>query len=67
MQFDNFLDKEITVTQVKSGSKFNDRKKGNLIGLGLRGIGSSSNLKASKGVIGMIRKAHPAVEVKLAN
>ncbi len=66
MQFDNLLDKQIIVTQVKGGSKFTDRQKGNLIGLGLRGIGSSAKLKASKEVIGMIKKIAHAITVQIA-
>jgi ribosomal protein L30/L7E len=66
MLFDEFLNKEIIVSQVKSGSKFNKRQQGTLIGLGLRGIGSSSNLKASDAVIGMIRKVGSVVKVSLA-
>ena len=64
MQFDNFLNKKITVTQVKGGSKLNDRQKGNLIGLGLRGIGSSAEIKnATQAIIGMIRKIGHIVKV----
>ena len=66
MQFDNFLNKKIIVTQIKSGSKFNDRQKGNLIGLGLRGIGTASTLQASKEIIGMIKKVAHAIKVSLA-
>ncbi len=66
MQFDNFLNKKIIVTQTKSGSKFNDRQKGNLIGLGLRGIGSSAELNGSKETIGMVKKVAHAVKVLLA-
>ena len=38
MKFDNFLNKDVVVKQVKSGLKLNDRQKSNLIGLGLRGM-----------------------------
>lgn len=66
MQFDEFLNKKITVSQVKSGSKFNKRQQGTLIGLGLRGIGSSSNLQGTSAIIGMIRKVGHAIKVSLA-
>ncbi len=66
MNLDVLLNKKIVVTQTKSGLKFNDRQKGNLIGLGLRGIGSSSTLQASKEVVGMIKKVSHAVTVSLA-
>ena len=61
-----FLNKKIIVTQVKGGSKLNDRQKGNLIGLGLRGIGSSSQLNASEAVLGMVKKVEHIVKISLA-
>lgn len=64
MKLENFLNKKITVTQVKGGSKLNDRQKGNLIGLGLRGIGSSSELTATQAVLGMIKKVGHIVEIR---
>ena len=64
MKLENFLNKKITVTQVKCGSKLNDRQKGNLIGLGLRGIGSSSELKATQAILGMIKKVGHIVKIK---
>jgi large subunit ribosomal protein L30 len=62
MKLENFLNKKITITQIKSGLKFNDRQKGNLVGLGLRGIGSSSELMATQAIIGMIKKVSHAVK-----
>jgi len=56
MKFDNFLDKKVKITQVKGGSKTTAKVKGNLIGLGLRGIGSSVEVTATPTVIGMIKK-----------
>jgi ribosomal protein L30/L7E len=66
MQFDNFLNKKITIKQVKGGSKLNDRQKGNLIGLGLRGIGTSVQVSATQSTVGMIRKVGHIVEVSQA-
>lgn len=66
MQFDEFLNKKIVVSQVKSGSKFNKRQQGTLIGLGLRGVGTSSQLQGSNDVIGMIRKVGHVIKVSLA-
>ena len=63
MKFDNFLNKKILVQQVKGGSKLNDRQKGSLIGLGLRGIGSSSELNCSQAVLGMIKKVGHVIKV----
>ena len=63
MQLDNFLNKKVTVTQIKGGSKLNDRQKGNLIGLGLRGIGTSVQVMADQAKLGMIRKVIHIVKV----
>ncbi|MDX2083314.1 MAG: uL30 family ribosomal protein [Rickettsiales bacterium] len=65
MQLDNFLNKKIIVTQVKGGSKLDDRQKGSLIGLGLRGIGSNANLTCSSAVLGMIKKVQHIIKVSL--
>ncbi|MBU6141315.1 MAG: 50S ribosomal protein L30 [Proteobacteria bacterium] len=64
MKLENFLDKKIVITQIKSGLKFNNRQKGTLIGLGLRGIGSSSELIATQSVFGMIKKISHAIKIK---
>ncbi len=63
MKLENFLNKKVTVTQIKSGLKFNNKQKGSLIGLGLRGIGSSSELTATQAIIGMIKKVSHAVKI----
>jgi ribosomal protein L30/L7E len=56
MQFDHFLNKKVTISQVKSGLKLTARTKGNLIGLGLRGIGSSVEVVVNAPTLGMIKK-----------
>lgn len=66
MQFDSFLNKKITVTQVKGGSKLNARQKGSLIGLGLRGIGSSFELNCTQSTLGMIKKVGHIIKISLA-
>ncbi len=66
MQIKVFLDKKVVVTQVKGGSKLNDRQRGSLIGLGLRGIGSSSNLNCDSSTMGMIKKVEHIVKISLA-
>ncbi len=66
MQIKDFLNKQITITQVRGGSKLNDRQKGNLIGLGLRGIGSSSCLKCDQSILGMVKKIEHIVKISLA-
>lgn len=65
MKLDNFLNKKILVEQVKSGSKLTDKQKGNLIGLGLRGIGSNSELKCCESILGMVRKIQHIVKISL--
>jgi ribosomal protein L30 len=66
MQIKDFLNKKITITQIKGGSKLNDRQKGNLIGLGLRGIGSTSDLKCDQSILGMVKKVEHIVKISLA-
>lgn len=63
MKFENFLNKKVKITQIKSGSKFNDKQKGNLIGLGLRGIGSSSELTVTQSVVGMLKKVGHVLKI----
>lgn len=65
MQFDNFLNKQVTITQIKGGSKLNDRQKGSLLGLGLRGIGSSAKLSCDQSILGMIKKVGHVVKISL--
>ena len=62
----NFLNKKILVTQIKSGLKLNPRQKGNLIGLGLRGLGSSSTLNGSEAILGMVKKVAHIVKISQA-
>jgi large subunit ribosomal protein L30 len=62
----NFLNKKIIVTQVKGGSKLNPRQKGNIIGLGLRGIGTSSTLVGTEAVLGMVKKVEHIVKISQA-
>ncbi|MBM3580292.1 MAG: 50S ribosomal protein L30 [Alphaproteobacteria bacterium] len=63
MKLENFLNKKVKITQTKSGSKFNAKQKGSLVGLGLRGIGSSSELTATQAVIGMIKKVGHVLKI----
>ncbi len=63
MKFENFLNKKIKITQIKGGSKLNDRQKGTLVGLGLRGIGSSSELLVDKSVMGMLKKIFHVLKI----
>ncbi len=65
MKLDNFLNQKIVVTQVKGGSKLNARQRGSVIGLGLRGIGTSVDLTCSESILGMIRKVHHVIKISL--
>lgn len=66
MLLSDFLNKKIIVTQIKSESKLTDRQKGNLIGLGLRGVNTTSNLTCTESILGMLRKVNHLVKVNLA-
>ncbi|MFT6332803.1 MAG: large subunit ribosomal protein L30 [Lentimonas sp.] len=63
MSFDKVLNKKITLTQVKSDNKLVKRQKATLCGLGLRGINTTSELVASEGVIGMVKKVSHLIKV----
>jgi len=63
MKLDNFLNKKIKITQVKSGLKLNDKQNRNLIGLGLRGIGSSAEIKVDRSVLGMIKRVIHIIKI----
>lgn len=65
MKFDNFLNKKLKISQVKGGSKSIAKVKGCLIGLGLRGIGSSVELKATSEILGMIKKTYHLLKIEL--
>jgi len=60
----NFLlGKKITVCQIKSKSKLNSKQKGSLVGIGLSGIGSKSELNCTESVLGMLKKVHHLIKV----
>ena len=56
MKLDNFLEKDILVTQIRSFSGLTKKEKSTLRGLGLKGINSESKLKCSQSILGMITK-----------
>jgi len=66
MKLETFLNKKIVISQVKSESKLTQKQKGNLVGLGLRGIGSSSTLDCSQATLGMIKKINHIIKITLA-
>ena len=60
----NFLlGKKITVWQIKSKSKLNSKQKGSLVGIGLSGIGSKSELNCTESVLGMLKKVHHLIKI----
>ncbi len=63
MKFEKYLNKNITITQIKSGLKLNKKQSQNIIGLGLRGIGSSKQLKADASILGMIKKIQQIIKI----
>lgn len=65
MSLSAFLDKKVVVTQVKGGSKLTVKQKGNLIGLGLRGIDTKSQLVGTSSVLGMVKKVEHIVKIAL--
>jgi len=64
MSLNEYLNKEITLKQLKSGGKMTKKQYANVIGLGLRGIDSESRLVATQSVLGMIKKVKHVVEIK---
>lgn len=62
----DLLNKNIVITQVKSGSKLTDRQKGSLIGLGLRGIGSACKLSCDNSILGMIKKVKHIIKISIS-
>jgi ribosomal protein L30 len=65
MSLDRILEKNITLTQSKSFSGLTKLQKGNLIGLGLGGIGSKSNLFCNASVFGMVKKVNHLLKVSI--
>jgi large subunit ribosomal protein L30 len=63
MLLDGYLNKKILVTQTKSSSKLIKKQKSTLVGLGLKGINSSSKLLASKDILGMLEKANHLIKI----
>ncbi len=66
MSPNELLNKKIVVTQIKGGSKLNDRQYGNLIGLGLRGINTKAEFAScTSSILGMIKKLPHIVKVEI--
>ena len=65
IDFEKFKDKIIIVKQVKSEIGTLKDQRANLKGLGLRGLNSTSELKCTKDVYGMLFKVSHLIEVKI--
>jgi len=63
MSTDKVLKKNIVVVQTRSFSGLTKVQKANLLGLGLSGIGSKSNLVCSDSILGMIKRVNHLVKV----
>ena len=61
----DILGKKITVKQIRSFARLTKIQKANLLGLGLKRIGSVSEFLCSKETFGMIKKVRHLVEIKL--
>jgi ribosomal protein L30/L7E len=58
-----YLNKTVNIYQIKSSSKLNDRQKANILGLGLRGIGSNVKIAVDSCKLGMIKKIHHIIKI----
>jgi len=58
-----YLNKTVNIYQIKSSSKLNDRQKANILGLGLRGIGSDVKIVVDSCKLGMIKKIHHIIKI----
>lgn len=65
MNFDRLNGKDIVVTQIKSEFGYAEDQQQTLRGLGLRGIGSSSELKCTKSIYGMLVKVKHLIDIKI--
>jgi ribosomal protein L30 len=63
---DNILGKKIIITQTKSAAKLTKKQKANLIGLGLKKIGSEVSFVCSEEKVGMMDKVLHLINIKLS-
>lgn len=64
MTLESLKGKEVKVEQIKSTISTSERQKGTLKGLGLRRIGSKSEVKVTDAVLGMLKKVAHLVKVE---
>ncbi len=65
MYLDKIFKKNILLIQVRSNSGLTKFQKANLIGLGLSGVGSKSNLFCCESVLGMVKKVDHLVKISV--
>ena len=64
-KFEELENKTIVVEQVKSSINATEKQKANLAGLGLRKIGSTSELKCTADIYGMLTKVSHLITVNV--
>lgn len=65
MSFDKLDGQDIIVTQIKSQIGYAEDQGKTLKGLGLKGIGSHSELKCTKPIYGMLLKVKHLIDIKI--
>ena len=65
MNFDELNGKNIIVTQIKSSIGYAEDQRQTLNGLGLKGIRSTSELKCTKAIYGMLVKVRHLIDIKI--
>jgi large subunit ribosomal protein L30 len=61
--FKDLENKVVTIKQLKSESGSNESQKSTIIGLGLKGINSTAEVKVTKSVFGMIDKVKHLINI----
>ena len=63
MKFEGLKDKNIVVTQTRSELGYGKDQQQTLVGLGLNGVNSKSELKCDKSIYGMLNKVKHVIDV----
>lgn len=64
-KFEEIKDKDVIVEQTKSSISTTKKQKANLVGLGLKGIGSKSVIKCTADIYGMLLIVSHLIKVEL--
>ena len=65
MSLEKLEGKDIIVSQVKSSIGYAEDQRQTLTGLGLKGVNSTSELKCTKSIYGMLSKVRHLIDVKI--